>query len=375
MTIIPTEQTALIGREDGNLGLGHHVKVPELGDDMILVKNMAVALNPIDVKMVGKLATPGAVAGMDFAGEVVSIGSKVQTSVPIQIGDRVCGAVPGMHALTPTVGAFAQYVGVSDVVTMKIPNHLSFEAGASLGSGIGTIGQALFQSLQVPGTPDKPCEKPVQVLVYGGSTATGTLAIQLLKLSGLDPIATCSPHNFKLVKSYGASAVFDYHARPAPDSSDSADHADTPEAAIKRHTRGSLRYVLDCISEPDTMQFCYRCLGRAGGRYTALEPFPAFLAESRKHTVAAGWVLGPTLLGKPLGWPEPFARAGDPKDREFARWWFAIAQRLLDEGTLRMHPLRIVNERGGEGFAAVEEGLAILRKKQVSGQKLICRIK
>ncbi|GKT90330.1 zinc-binding dehydrogenase family oxidoreductase [Colletotrichum tofieldiae] len=339
MAIIPTEQTALIAREDGTLGLGHHVKVPELEDDMILVKNMAVALNPIDVKMVGKLATPGAVAGMDFAGEVVSIGCKVQTSVPIQIGDRVCGAVPGMHALTPSVGAFAQYVGVSDVVTMKIPDHLSFEEGASLGSGIGTIGQALFQSLQVPGTPDRPSEKPIQVLIYGGSTATGTLAIQLLKLSGLDPIATYAP-----------------------------------EVAIKRHTGGSLRYVLDCISEPDTMQFCYRCLGRAGGKYTALEPFPAFLAETRKHTVTADWVLGPTLLGKPLGWPEPFARAGDPKDREFARWWFASAQRLLDEGILRMHPLMIVDETGVGGFAAVEEGLATLRKKQVSGQKLICRI-
>ncbi|KZL72810.1 zinc-binding dehydrogenase family oxidoreductase [Colletotrichum tofieldiae] len=371
MAIIPTEQTALIAREDGTLGLGHHVKVPELEDDMILVKNMAVALNPIDVKMVGKLATPGAVAGMDFAGEVVSIGCKVQTSVPIQIGDRVCGAVPGMHALTPSVGAFAQYVGVSDVVTMKIPDHLSFEEGASLGSGIGTIGQALFQSLQVPGTPDRPSEKPIQVLIYGGSTATGTLAIQLLKLSGLDPIATCSPHNFDLVKSYGASAVFDYHHRPA---SGSSNQTDAPEVAIKRHTGGSLRYVLDCISEPDTMQFCYRCLGRAGGKYTALEPFPAFLAETRKHTVTADWVLGPTLLGKPLGWPEPFARAGDPKDREFARWWFASAQRLLDEGILRMHPLMIVDETGVGGFAAVEEGLATLRKKQVSGQKLICRI-
>ncbi|KAK2041393.1 zinc-binding dehydrogenase family oxidoreductase [Colletotrichum somersetense] len=366
-SIIPAQQTALVGREDGTLGLCQHVKVPGLEDDMILVKNMAVALNPIDVKMVGKLATTGAVAGMDFAGEVVSVGPKVQTSVPIQVGDRVCGAVPGMHALTPSVGAFAQYVGVSDVVAIKIPDHLSFEEGASLGSGIGTIGQALFQSLQVPGTPDRPSEKPVQVLVYGGSTATGTLAIQLLKLSGLDPIATCSPHNFDLVKSYGASAVFDYHRRP--------DDEDSPEAAIKRHTRGSLRYVLDCISEPDTMQFCYRCLGRASGRYTALEPFPAFLAETRKHTVTADWVLGPTLLGKPLGWPEPFARAGDPKDREFARWWFASAQQLLDEGSLRVHPLRIINETGGDGFAAVEDGLAILRKKQVSGQKLICRIK
>jgi hypothetical protein len=28
--------------------------------------------------------------------------------------------------------------------------------------------------------------------------------------SGYDPIATCAPQNFDMVKSYGASAVFDY---------------------------------------------------------------------------------------------------------------------------------------------------------------------
>lgn len=46
------------------------------------------------------------------------------------------------------------------------------------------------------------------MLVYGGSTATGTIATQLLELSGYDPIATCSPRNFDLVRSRGASAVF-----------------------------------------------------------------------------------------------------------------------------------------------------------------------
>jgi NADPH:quinone reductase-like Zn-dependent oxidoreductase len=176
------KQTAIIGRDDGSLGISDDVDIPELEGDMILVKNMAVALNPIDAKMVGKLATPGAIAGMDFAGEVIAIGPNVHTAVPIQVGDRVCGAVPGMHSLTPTVGAFAQFVGAADLTTMKIPNYMSFEEAASLGSGIGTIGLALFKSLDVPGTPNCPAKKPLDVLVYGGSTATGTLAIQLLKL-------------------------------------------------------------------------------------------------------------------------------------------------------------------------------------------------
>lgn len=182
MAPLPSKQSAIIALSDGSLGLHREVSIPDLEDDMILVRNAAVALNPIDTKMVGKLAAPGAIAGMDFAGEVIAVGPKVRTAVPIKPGDRVCGAVPGMHPLTPNVGAFAEYVGATDLVTMKIPDHMTLEQGASLGSGIGTIGLALFKSLNVPGSPKSPASKPVDVLVYGGSTATGTLAIQLLKL-------------------------------------------------------------------------------------------------------------------------------------------------------------------------------------------------
>lgn len=92
--------------------------------------------------------------------------------------------------------------------------------------------------------------------------------------SGLNPITTCSPHNFDLVKSYGASAVFDYKS-------------ETCASDIKSHTRNSLKYALDCIAEPETLQLCYACLGRAGGRYTALEPYAEALARARPKTVKA----------------------------------------------------------------------------------------
>ncbi|EAW08949.1 zinc-binding alcohol dehydrogenase family protein [Aspergillus clavatus NRRL 1] len=357
MTELPSKQRAIVALDDGSLDLRNDVEVPVLEEDMILIKNAFVALNPIDSKMVGKLASPGAIAGMDFAGEVVSIGSKVQTAAPIKLGDRVCGTVPGMHSLTPTVGAFAEFVGATDLTTIKIPEGMSFEQAATLGSGIGTVGLALFRSLDVPGSPKSPSSKPVEVLVYGGSTATGTLAIQLLKLSGLSPIATCSPSNFELVKSYGATAVFDYHQETCADD-------------IRKFTRNSLKFVLDCISEPETMQFCYKCLGRSGGKYTALEPFPEFL-HTRPKTVVPDWVLGPTLLGKKLSWPEPFGRpGGDQESRKFGFEWFGLVQELLNEGKLKTHPHRVV----GDSLAGALDGLELLRNKKVSGQKLVCRV-
>lgn len=174
--------------------------------------------------------------------------------------------------------------------------------------------------------------------------------------SGLNPITTCSPSNFDLVKSYGASAAFNYRDEDCIEQ-------------IRKHTRSSLKYVLDCIAEPETMQFCFKCLGRTGGKYTALEPFPDFL-HNRPKTVTADWVLGPRILGKTLGWPEPFGGEGDPENRKFGFEWFALVQELLDTGKLKTHPHKNV----GDNLGATLKGLELLRKKQVSGQKLVCLV-
>jgi NADPH:quinone reductase-like Zn-dependent oxidoreductase len=90
----PSKQVAIVGKEGGGLEANHAANVPVLEDDMVLVKNVAVALNPVDTKMAAPhLVTPGTIAGHDFAGEVVAIGSKAWTAASIQVGDRVCGAV------------------------------------------------------------------------------------------------------------------------------------------------------------------------------------------------------------------------------------------------------------------------------------------
>lgn len=63
----------------------------------------------------------------------------------------------------------------------------------------------------------------------------------------------------------------------------------------------------------------------------------------------------------------------DAEAREFGRVWYAGVERLAREGKVKVHPVRRV---GGEGdwAAAVLEGLDMLRKGEVSGEKLIVEV-
>lgn len=53
-------------------------------------------------------------------------------------------------------------------------------------------------------------KKGKSVLVWGGSSAVGSNAIQLVTGAGYDVIATCSKKNFDYVKNLGAVKIFDY---------------------------------------------------------------------------------------------------------------------------------------------------------------------
>lgn len=79
-------------------------------------------------------------------------------------------------------GAFAEYALVHDGHLAKIPESLSFEETATLGVGITTVGQGLYMTINLPLPGEKPVEDAPFLLVYGGSSATGTLAIQYAKL-------------------------------------------------------------------------------------------------------------------------------------------------------------------------------------------------
>ncbi|KAI4115029.1 MAG: hypothetical protein LQ345_004294 [Seirophora villosa] len=78
-------------------------------------------------------------------------------------------------------GAYAEFAMVKDGHLAKIPEGMGFEETASMGAGVTTVGQALYHDLKLP-WPTEPAKTPFPILIYGGSTATGSLAIQYAKL-------------------------------------------------------------------------------------------------------------------------------------------------------------------------------------------------
>lgn len=123
--------------------------------------------------------SPGSTWGCDFSGEVVQLGRDVSR---FDAGDHVAGISSGNNADEPAAGAFAEYVCVPDYMLFKMPPWMTFEEAATLPVGLVTIGMSLYYNLKLPLPYEAGVAEGQYVLVYGGGTATGTLAIQAVKL-------------------------------------------------------------------------------------------------------------------------------------------------------------------------------------------------
>lgn len=65
---------------------------------------------------------------------------------------------------------------------MHMPDSLSFEKASTIPLGASTVGQGLYQKALKLNLPTDPIKDKEFVLIYGGSTATGSLAVQYAKL-------------------------------------------------------------------------------------------------------------------------------------------------------------------------------------------------
>lgn len=78
-------------------------------------------------------------------------------------------------------GAFANFIVAKGDIAMHIPSNLTYTSAAALPSGLGTVALGLYQHLGLS-LPPATVDGSEWLFVYGGSSATGSLAIQYAKL-------------------------------------------------------------------------------------------------------------------------------------------------------------------------------------------------
>jgi NADPH:quinone reductase-like Zn-dependent oxidoreductase len=133
-------------------------------------------------------------SGCDYSGTVEEIGEHSDTD--IKKGDRIFGLVHGANlvrqlscviqtitqqAQSETEGAYAEHLLQKSGLCGKIPEGMSFEEASGLGVALTTIAIALYEILDAP-LPDSPAHALYPILIYGGSTCQGGMAIQFAKL-------------------------------------------------------------------------------------------------------------------------------------------------------------------------------------------------
>ena len=113
-----TAMKAITVEKPGGPAVIHNRPMPTLRPTYMIVKVVAVALNPADIVCVDlHLALPGSLLGCDYAGVVVQVGEDVERD--FKEGDRVCGATrpadPSMFPLTGTSGKDSGCASAADI--------------------------------------------------------------------------------------------------------------------------------------------------------------------------------------------------------------------------------------------------------------------
>jgi NADPH2:quinone reductase len=173
------------------------VPCPGVNANEILVRNHAVGVNPVETYVRAgiypNLPQVPYIPGSDAAGIVEAVGEGVSAFSP---GDRV-------YVAGTLTGAYAEYAVCDQTRVYALPEHVSFEQGASLGIPYATAYRALFQRGDA-----KPGEV---VLVHGASGAVGLAAIQFARAAGMFVYGTASSEKGRqMVFECGAHGAFDH---------------------------------------------------------------------------------------------------------------------------------------------------------------------
>ena len=172
--------------------------LPAPGAGQVLIRVACAGVNRPDVIQRYGLypPPPGAspIPGLEIAGEICALGDGVNRAL---IGQKVCALVAG--------GGYAEYCLAEADHCLPVPEGLSMAEAAALPETLFTVWHNVFErGYASPGET---------VLVHGGTSGIGTMAVMLGKLFGLTVIVTCGGAD-KCARALeiGAAHAIDYKA-------------------------------------------------------------------------------------------------------------------------------------------------------------------
>jgi NADPH2:quinone reductase len=195
-TNVPQEQHAVFITAPGGPDVlqMRRTAVPMPGDDEVLIRVRAAGVNRHDCnqRRPGAPPAPRAKPRHEVAGIIAAAGRAVPGS---RIGERVCALTDG--------GGYSAYAIAKAAQALPVPAGLGWPEAAALPEAAFTIWHNFFRVAQLG-----PAES---VLLHGGASGVGTLAIQILSALGHPVFATCgSPDKVDAARRLGARDAFDY---------------------------------------------------------------------------------------------------------------------------------------------------------------------
>ena len=210
--------------------------VPPPAAGEVLVKVAAAGVNRPDLLQVKGMypPPPGApdILGLEIAGEVVEAGAGAEELV----GRNVCALVAG--------GGYAEYCAAPVGTCLFVPDAISLAEAAAMPETLFTVWINLFErGFAADGD---------WVLVHGGTSGIGTMAIALGRLFGLKLIVTCgSESKCARALDLGAAAAINYREQ------------DFVEEVHRVTSRAGVNVVVDMIGG-DYVPRNLACLAKEG---------------------------------------------------------------------------------------------------------------
>lgn len=294
--------------------------LPQPAEDEVLVRNLAIGLNPVDWKLLDTQA--GKVPGVDGAGVVIAVGANITSD---WLGERVT-----WHQSLKRHGSFATHTPLSASALMRVPPGLDIVDAAAFPCPALTAWQALEKI---------PSRRKERLLISGAGGSVGHWLVQFARERGFIIDVMCNERHRDRLLALGAAGWY-----PGP----LADEEPLPEALRTRYYA-----AFDAVSGAHGLQLSETL--SANGHLVTIQdrverwPNPAFGRALSLHEVALG----------------ALHFHGDERDwRQLTR----SGERLLDalaQGTFCSETLLV------RDFNSLPEHLQALKNRSFSGKLVI----